>query len=84
MIWLTMEEINDKIVKPAVVGNLYKTVGVLFKMPSHSKINTSISYLQVILLLTVGEVASICPRLLLLNLNIEVLMASTLEYNIIC
>lgn len=67
MIWSTMEEINDKIVKPVVRGNLYKTGEVLFKMPSHSELNTSIFYLEVILFLTADEVPSICPRLLFLN-----------------
>lgn len=83
MVWSTMEEINNKMVKPEVRGNLNKTDEVLFKMPSHSKLNISVSYLQVILL-TASEVLSLCPRLLFLNLNIEVLMTSTLEYDIIC
>lgn len=84
MIWLIMEEINDKIVKFVVVGNLYKIVGVLFKMLLYFKINISIFYFQVIFLFIVGEVVFICFRFLLLNLNIEVLMVSILEYNIIC
>ena len=84
MIWSTMEETNDKMVKPAVRGNLCKRGGVLFKLPSPSELNISISYLHVILLLIAGKVPSLCPRLLFINLNIEVLMASTLEYDIIC